>query len=186
MNYSGKLVAVAMIAVALAAAAFSLWYRQRATARALDYWGSQYAVLFARAPSGQASELTMVAQRVAVDDYAVGKTVELSGARGFENVRRMFLEDIAYAWDKPAPRSPRWRYLLRFTDGGAEASLVLTEDATCLRRLDSDSAAAFEDIVFNPSAAREITELLRQALQDQESKRSGEQVKRSLPVYRVP
>ena len=175
MNYSGKLVTVAMIAVALAAAAFSLWYHQRATARALAYWGPHYAELFARAPSAKASKLTVVAPRAAPDEqsltvdgrsYAVGRADELSRARGFENIRRMFLEDVAYEWDKPAARSPRWRYLLRFSDRASDAGLVLTEDGTSLRRLNSDSA-----VMFNPSAAREIAELLRDAFGDRENRR---------------
>ena len=53
----GKLVIVAIVVVALAAAVFSTWYRYRGQHRAMDYWGASTARLIAQAPEVKLFEL---------------------------------------------------------------------------------------------------------------------------------
>ncbi len=53
----GKLVIVAIVVVALAAAVFSTWYHYRGQHRALDFWGATTAALIAEGPEVELFEL---------------------------------------------------------------------------------------------------------------------------------
>jgi hypothetical protein len=51
MYYSGKLVIIGILAVAVASAAASWWFRYAATHRAAQYWGPETARLIRDAPT---------------------------------------------------------------------------------------------------------------------------------------
>jgi hypothetical protein len=50
MRNAGKRAIVLIVAVALAAALFSLWYHRESGRRSIEYWGAEGALLIARAP----------------------------------------------------------------------------------------------------------------------------------------
>jgi len=62
MRNAGKLVIVAIVAIALALALFSLWYHRQGGRRSLEFWGTEAAVLIARAPQIECIELSRADQ----------------------------------------------------------------------------------------------------------------------------
>jgi hypothetical protein len=148
VSNSGKLVIIGLVAIGLAASLAALWYHRQSGRRALDFWGTQTAVLIARAPEVEALELRPADEQAADQDnaptpdarpddrpiqrlgiggrfYLVARAADASQARGAGNIRRAMVLDATYQWDsEPAVKRPRWRYALEFRDG-PQAAIVL-------------------------------------------------------------
>ena len=62
MRNAGKLVIIAIVAIALALALFSLWYHRQGGRRSLTFWSTEAAVLIARAPQIECIELSLAEQ----------------------------------------------------------------------------------------------------------------------------
>ena len=140
---SGKLVILAMIALALAAAAASFWYHRATGARALEFWGPEAARHIARAPlidvweiGGQEGRPPHKTQRVAVAGAAIVRQWDASHARGVGNIRRTLIEDASYDWTRRSHVGGRWRYHLRFSDEHGHAHVWLSDEGTAAPKPD--------------------------------------------------
>ena len=135
---SGKLIALAMIALALAAAAASFWYHRATGARALEFWGSENARRIARASQVEVLEIlgrdTPGSQPAPSGNQGTASSArswDASQARGIGNIRRTLIEDASYDWKRPRPQAAgRWKYRLRFSDERGHADVWLSEDGT--------------------------------------------------------
>lgn len=114
MPYRGKAIIVGMLALALAAAAFGIWYLRSLSQRSLAYWGPEVSDLISRAPN------------VEVTHVRYGPWKDISQARGLVNLRRALVSDASYAWDSPPEPSLHWAYALRFRDEHRQAVLVFS------------------------------------------------------------
>jgi hypothetical protein len=143
-------VILGILAGALVATLFSLWYHIQNGRRALAYWGSDTALVIARAPEIDAIELApadqpaeakadaaasepvgAAAQERPVQRFGLGgkfyqavAVKDASQARGVSNIRRALVLDVTYQWDAPPTGEPTWEYALEFRDGPRSA-LVL-------------------------------------------------------------
>ena len=135
----GKLVIVAILAVALFAAGFSAWYHYRGGHRTLDFWGTTSAVLIAEAPhvellslgeAGPIEEDAAETDSQAAGEAQASRALEFGDqswkvlsskdggqARGMANVRRALVLDTTFDWNTPPDDDePEWQYALGFND----------------------------------------------------------------------
>jgi hypothetical protein len=132
MNVSGKLTIIAILALALAAAGASWWFRYSATHRAATFWGPETSRLIRDAtlvefyqlmPSGQ-TEIELEELLRFLD--APFDARDVSSMRGLTHLRNALLEDRSYIWP-PVPRTPKdqWRWVLVFRDEPGHSTAVL-------------------------------------------------------------
>ncbi len=150
---SGRLAALAIIALALASAVGAGWYYYRLQRRPLRHWGPVNAQLIVRAPRVWVARLTPAgfvnatpqvgspAQEVLTIDgrkYAVAGWKEISQARGLANIRHVFINDHAYDWTRAAEQAtPIWHYALRFEGSAQRCILVMDAQADAVQLLGS-------------------------------------------------
>lgn len=141
MANPGKLVIVAMFALAILAVGFSTWYHYQNAHRSLDYWGTERASLIATAPEITVFEVT-ADPNVPIDPAAIGTDVptiidagityrvraskSADKARGVSNIRRALVLDTTYDWQDPpaADYERHWGYAMRFRDGANDAIVL--------------------------------------------------------------
>lgn len=141
MPHRGKLVILAIFAVALAATALAVWFQYEQGRRALQFWGRDNALLISYAPD---VELLRVAvadantpatlETLKIDGrlVAVTEVRKVSHAPGFLHARHALIEDASFNWDQSrGDCTPHWDYVLRFTDGDRQALVAL--DCGCMR-----------------------------------------------------
>ena len=148
----GKLVIVALVAIGLAAALFSQWYHRQSGRRALEFWGTETAVLIAQAPEIEVFELQAAdvppsahdqrvtperqadsrpIQRLGIGgrSYRVVRAKDASHARGVSNIRRAMVLDATYQWDAAAAaEKPAFQYAIEFRDGDRGAIVFFDFD----------------------------------------------------------
>jgi hypothetical protein len=131
MNVSGKLTIVAILALALAAAAASWWFRYNATHRAATFWGpasrlirdAKVVEFYQFKPSGRAE--TEIEELLRFFDTRFDAR-DVSSLPGLTHLRNALLEDSSYIWP-PLPRTPKdpWRWVLVFRDEPGVSAAVL-------------------------------------------------------------
>jgi hypothetical protein len=138
-NTSGKLVILSILAVALAAAATSWWFRYSATHKAAEFWGSHTAQLIRDAPTVELFAVAALAGKELHEEGGRLKQIDhlakdITGARGLTHLRNALLEDRSFDWEKPESIMPEhWGYILIFREqktARASAYLMFSEDAT--------------------------------------------------------
>jgi hypothetical protein len=148
---SGKwmILSVVGIGVGMAVAAWLYFFFQQR--RPLEFWGPSAARLIARAPvvdgiwlvapdAALSGENASEVKTLTIDGrrYRIAKKRDLSTAPGLTHLRHGMVNDRCFQWDAPAgPEKPDWRYVLHFTDGGQEATLLFAPDAKRVRLLES-------------------------------------------------
>lgn len=112
---SGKRLILGVLAIGLAAAAASWWFRYSATHRAAQFWGPQAAELLRDAPH--------VTLRT---DASTDVPGDISNAKGLTHLRAALLEDASYDWSAAGPADTNWSNSLVFeTSEGAEPRVVV-------------------------------------------------------------
>lgn len=143
MNNRGKFVILGILAVAVAASCFAVYYQYRAQDHALDLWGTTSARLIAEGPQvevlllGDETDVESEPRedapaRVESGDMAwtVAASKDAVGARGTANVRRALVMDTTYDWDvAEAPPEPEWKYAMTFSDGRDWATVLFDFDS---------------------------------------------------------
>lgn len=132
---SGKWVILAILAVALAAAGGSWWFRYTATHRAVEFWGPQAARLIRDAPrvdffsirNEEAGSLPATA-RIPLKSgrtlYGYDQRI-ISKAHGLAHLRNALLEDRSFEWPAELPSStPPLRWALIFSRAQHEQTSV--------------------------------------------------------------
>jgi hypothetical protein len=147
MRNTGTLVILAILALGVGAAAFSVWYHYRTAERARSFWGSTTAVLIAQAPEIRALRLEAIEtpqldgepiEQGPPDDPAIEFASaywkilddhDASHARGVGNVRTAMVQDVSFAWAGRRPDEPDWQYALEFNDGKNWATVLFDFDS---------------------------------------------------------
>jgi hypothetical protein len=132
MKVSGKLVIIAILALALVAAGSSWWFRYNATHRAAAFWGPEASRLIRDAkvvelyqfePSSQ-TETEFEELRRFLDAPSNARNV--SSMRGLTHLRNALLEDRNYDWPPQQPKpNDQWRGILVFWDEPRQSTAVL-------------------------------------------------------------
>ncbi len=154
----GKLVIVAIFAVALASVAVSTWYHYQGARRPIELWGSPNAVLVAQAPRidalrlgrpsssaspqkedqppdaqpGESAPSDQPRERLFVGSHAyeVLASKDVSTAHGITNIRRALVLDPTFDWTSPEPGGhPHWQFALEFSDHDRSATLLFDFDS---------------------------------------------------------
>ena len=116
MRGSGKLLIVSMVAIGLAAAAASWWFRYAATHRAAQFWGPAAARLIRDAPHVNLARLEPSPNGVASDESRqITANRDISAAPGLTHLRYALLEDSSFAWPVcDEPPAVHWTTQLQF------------------------------------------------------------------------
>ena len=139
MRHLGKLLILLILALAIGAASFSIWYLRGLSLRSMEFYGLQAGQLILQAPVVEAMRLEpadataepATSETLTVDarTYAVIQRRDISRAKGLINVRRGLMNDASYHWEEAPSRGPlRWEYALRFRDGDRQATLLFSLD----------------------------------------------------------
>ncbi|MBI2824577.1 MAG: hypothetical protein HYX69_07825 [Planctomycetia bacterium] len=158
----GKWVILAIVALAVAAGAFSWFYFAWLQRRPLALWGSHAAALMMRAPTARAYRLEPMAD-AAAGDAAPGQPVfavdgepfrgtaarDVSRAKGFLHIRQSLVHNASFAWDEPAGDcQPKWEYAIEFEDRGERAVVAFAFNCGRIALVESDRTAS-----IRPAAA---------------------------------
>ena len=170
MPNRGKLVILAIIALACAATAGALFVHRERARRPLEFWGSPTTLLIARAPmvevlrlrsAERPSDAALPGFTIDGDRWIVEKRQRCDGGRGLSNIRRALLEDGSFDWNEPAASfSPEWRHGLGFIDGDNRVTLLFSLD--CPRSIVTDRAETISIRPFAPSLAGFLNEQFSQ------------------------
>jgi hypothetical protein len=127
-NVSGKLVIIAIVVVALAAAGASWWFRFAATHEAVRFWGPALAVFIRDAPhveliqlrrptaSERESPIRDTAEFGGEDLFIIIARHEITGAKGLVHLRTALLEDRSFDWTTISNTpSMEWKWGLSFS-----------------------------------------------------------------------
>jgi hypothetical protein len=159
-NASGKLVIVAIVAIAVAAAGVSWWFRYDVTHRAAEFWGPKTARLIRDAPIVQfwthdppTNLPELIASEVSAESTRDPSTVQdVTHARGFVHLRNALLDDRSFRWppNPPAPGTD-WKWMLRFQNEVANEDSILVLSSDC--RFIADFDRPYEALSCEPIAA---------------------------------
>ncbi len=139
MRVSGKLVIICILAVALAAAGASWWFRYNATHRAAEFWGGEDARQIRDAPTVALWRLNPPPDSTFLDESSGTYTLvhpddkhDISTARGLIHLRNALLDDRSYHWP-PQPPAPgtRWKWSMVFRNNAAQDDTMLIFSADC-------------------------------------------------------
>ncbi|HEX2477150.1 MAG TPA: hypothetical protein VHK01_20510 [Lacipirellulaceae bacterium] len=110
MKVSGKLVIVAILMIAFAAAGASWWFRYSATNQAARYWGPEGSLLIRDARN-------VYLQRSPPE---TGPQVNISQARGITHLRNALLEDRSFNWASKTIGETELEWVLTFFEPGTD------------------------------------------------------------------
>jgi len=137
---SGKLLILAVVTLALAAAAASWWFRYAATHQAAQFWGREFTRLIRDAPYVTLIQMERTPapdlSGFSIFDLPEGVTAgeswrivserDISSAAGLTHLRAALLEDRSFDWPVPdSPPATDWKVQLQFRDSmDADAASV--------------------------------------------------------------
>lgn len=134
-NASGKLVIIGILAIALAAAATSWWFRYSATSQVVKLWGPNTVRLIRDAPIVELYQLTSATEPPPPHQSFRGPVLadrhDISTARGLTHLRNALLEDRSYRWTESVPTAGvQWNraLLFRSSRAGDDALLCFSSD----------------------------------------------------------
>ena len=160
-SYSGRWAIILVTIIAVGMATYAWWHRRHAGEQALQFWGTETALLISRAPEVELVELVPIdanepqARRdeaTRFGDLSVApvrtRLVQRSeSVPGLNKVRTILLQDNAFAWEEPADRcTPRWQYALEFRDGERQATVLISLDCPRTMLVGSDKTVSIEPI----------------------------------------
>jgi hypothetical protein len=122
---SGKLLIVGVLAIGVAAAAASWWFRYSATHHAAQFWGPQAAALIRDAPHVTLRSDTPSADGSSGDVADVPR--DISSAKGLTHLRTALQEDASFDWTAAGPPDTNWSNSLVFaaSEGAAPRAVVM-------------------------------------------------------------
>jgi hypothetical protein len=137
-NVSGKIVILAIVAVALAAAGTSWWFRYNATRKTAEFWGAEVTRLIRDAPHVELLRLAPSASEnepgevldFRGEKYKLVARIDASAAPGMTHLRNALLEDRSFdAYNIVFEWSPHhWRWALVFRNRRESATILFAED----------------------------------------------------------
>jgi hypothetical protein len=136
-NVSGKLVILSIVAVAVAAAGTSWWFRYNATRRAAEFWGPDVVRLIRDAPSIELLKLAPADESPASntltihdEQYRLVTRIDASFWPGMTHLRNALLEDRSFkGYNVQLESWPnKWRWALIFRDGQNLTTVLFSDD----------------------------------------------------------
>ncbi|MEX2113919.1 MAG: hypothetical protein WD845_12085 [Pirellulales bacterium] len=138
MQNRGKLVIIAIVGVGLLAASLSVLYHRQSGRQVLELWGTETALLVARAQEVRVLELRSADAAAPLDGdtpiqrlgiggrfYLVAKAKDAAEARGLSNIRRAMVLDASYDWNAAGETNvPTWQYAMEFSEAGHHAMVL--------------------------------------------------------------
>ena len=147
----GKLAILAMLALAVAATGFAIWYQRQMTFHVLRWAGPASARCISRAERVEYLELRPSATGSEKDpgdtlslphtQLVITRRTDISKAAGLVHLRHALLQNASYDWQVPADRSGSWQFALRFVDGQHLSTLLFDLDHQCVLNLERGQMA---------------------------------------------
>jgi hypothetical protein len=159
-NASGKLVILAIVAIALASGAISWWFRYSATHKAAEFWGVTDSRLIRDAPDVTLSRFNPTAD---------SKPRDISKAPGITHLRNALLEDRSFHWGKAiemAPKRPRWT--IEFNDPATARHLVIYFTSDCRGAIVGDGGTR-KRVVSTEPISKGLCQVFAELLPDVDS-----------------
>jgi hypothetical protein len=146
----GRLIAIGIAVLAVAATAAALAYRRSRVARPLAFWGAEAAHLVAYAPRVELLRLEPATGedadvvRYASGEWRIAHRRDATQARGLIHIRHALLDTAAYRWERSgaAAAPPQWQFALRFSEEEQEAVVLLDFDTPRWQQADWQPQAA--------------------------------------------
>jgi hypothetical protein len=126
-GFSGKLVIVGILTVAIVAAGVSWWFRFHATHLAASFWGAQTARIISDSTSITLTHMSRNADGL----IATNATRDVSHAPGITHLRTALLEDRSFVWpahDGSPPAPAAWQLTFIGDSSNEKASVWFTPD----------------------------------------------------------
>lgn len=168
----GRFAVALVLVLAVALAAFNVWFRHATTSRIHERWGTATMDRIAHAPrawwcelapsQGQGGDADASQAADAADAPRPAPTIELDGqryevlrvgdlvaARGATNLRHALGQDASYAWDDEAeqgPRDAKWRWMIVFSPSEAVSPGVLDAQAVAKLVAGGETAVLLFDL----------------------------------------
>jgi len=121
---SGKRLIFIIVAIALAAAGMSWWFRYANTHQTVEFWGPTAATLIRDAP--RVTLRSYDPSVVAEPPSDAPLPLDISQARGLTHLRNALLEDRSFDWNAKPPTDMNFQSSLVFeVTAGAEPRLVV-------------------------------------------------------------
>lgn len=162
MQNRGKWVIIGIVGVGLVAAVASVLYHRQSGRQVLDMWGTETALLVARAPEVRALKLQPAGAAATVDDgtpierlgiggefYVITANKDAAEARGLSNIRRAMVLDASYDWTGAGEAAtPHWQYAMEFAENAPRVMVLFDFES---RRVGTTASA--KTTVMRPEAA---------------------------------
>lgn len=144
----GKYVILAIFALALLATGFAVWYRYQQSRRTVPLWGSPHAGRIRNAPEVEVWRIASTGSDTSETVDAPDNTpARVTGRRVLPTIpdltyiRRAFLTDAFFLWDKPAGDcTPHWTFVIQFRAGDETTTLWI--DDACDRVVLAETGAS--------------------------------------------
>jgi hypothetical protein len=162
MQNRGKWVIIGIVGVGLIAALASVLYHRQSGRQVLEMWGTETALLVARAPEVTVLKLQPAGAAATVDDgtpierlgiggvfYVIAAAKDATEARGLSNIRRAMVLDASYDWAAANEAAkPHWQYAVEFAENEQRVMVLFDFES---RRLGTTASA--KTTVMRPAAA---------------------------------
>jgi hypothetical protein len=133
---SGKLLILLMVAAGLIAGGLKIWKQHQHMDQVLARFSPQVVRLIAEAPKVELLRLAFHTPltdgdeentvRIAGETYVIGRSKDISVAKGILDVRDRLVSDASYDWSDKFEHPGSWCYLLVFTDGDQQARIAFS------------------------------------------------------------
>jgi hypothetical protein len=176
MRISGKLVVLAIFAVALAMAGFALWWNWGLGRRSLAFWGTEGGVAIRDAEKIELLRLRLKKGRgqfLNLEAFDVAETKDISKAPGVVHARHSLLEDASFDWKANLVGHSEYEsdtdfFAVRFSHPQAVTTIVfLDSDSTQIFRAESG-----DEVALSPKTAAGWTTFLRRYFPEASGKSS--------------
>jgi hypothetical protein len=146
MQVSGRVIIVAVLALALAMAGGAWWYQYQGSRRAAAFWGREAATLLIASPTVEFLELGQsvdtVGEAPTVAGRAIAATHPLRDKPGLIHLRYVFTQDVNFPWEarrrEAIEADQDWAYALRFAERDRALVILLRSDFQEIGKLEGD------------------------------------------------
>jgi len=141
MMNRGKLTIVFILLMAVSAGSMAVWWQHNQQRRAMQFWGTDAAMLIRHAPEVGILKLGVIKETEKVDSPTIavdGTTLfvierkDISNLRGLVHARYALIEDASFDWnDTRKDCVEKWEYAFQFSENEKVATVLL--DFECAR-----------------------------------------------------
>ncbi|MEX2170793.1 MAG: hypothetical protein WD851_15860 [Pirellulales bacterium] len=170
MEKSGKLLILAILAIALTSGVFSWWFRWSATRRVAAFWGPEITTTirdarrveaYRLAEEGIETDQTLTAGN---REYPVEKRIDASQGHGLVHLKQALLEDRSYEWEASVAQAeliPRWALVFHPPAAQvAAAPVILLFDDACEGAIEPESRRTIDCKPIAPGIKSVLAEWL--------------------------